>query len=106
MVKQFEVYLVPLDPTVGSEVKKTRPAVVVSPNEMNKYLQTVIIAPLTSTIKNYPSRVQATVKNKKGEIMLDQLRSVDKSRLTKKIEVISKTTAKKISEKLVIMFSL
>jgi len=80
MVKQYTIYWVNLDPTIG-EIKKTRPAVVISPYESNKYLNTVIIAPLTSTIRKFPMRLNIVVKTKKGQIALDQLRCVDKSRL-------------------------
>ena len=84
VVKQYEIFFVNLDPTVGAEVKKTRPAVVISPDEMNRYLRTVIIAPITSSIKNYPSRVGVTLQNRQGQIMLDQIRAIDKTRLTRK----------------------
>ena len=76
-VKRFEVHLISLDPTKGSEIKKTRPCLIISPNEMNKYIRTVIIAPMTSTIKNYPTRVTTTFQGKKGQIVLDQIRTVD-----------------------------
>jgi len=85
VVKQYEIYFVNLDPTVGAEVKKTRPAVVISPDEMNRYLRTVIIAPITSSIKNYPSRVSIMLQNRQGQIMLDQIRAIDKTRLTRKV---------------------
>ena len=75
-VKRFEVHLISLDPTKGSEIKKTRPCLIISPNEMNKYIRTVIIAPMTSTIKNYPTRVTTTFQGKKGQIVLDQIRTV------------------------------
>jgi mRNA interferase MazF len=86
LVKQYDVYLVILDPTIGSEIKKTRPCVIVSPDEMNQYLDTIIIAPLTSKIHGYPTRIPVTVKNKKGEIVLDQIRSIDKRRLLHRID--------------------
>ena len=85
MVKRFDVYLVNLDPTVGSEIQKTRPCLVISPNEMNRNIRTVIIAPMTSAQKEYPTRVSCTFQKKKGEIVLDQLRTIDKARLVKKI---------------------
>src|SRR5450755_3120085 len=88
-IKQFDVWLVNLDPTVGSEIKKTRPGVIVSPNVLNKYLQTVIVAPLTHTIKSYPSRIASDFKGQEGEIVLDQIRAVDKIRLVKKLGVIN-----------------
>jgi mRNA interferase MazF len=104
-MKQFEVYLVNLDPTVGSEVKKTRPAIIVSPDAMNKILNTVIIAPLTSTLKGYPSRVLSNFKGQKGEIVLDQLRAVDKIRLGKKLGKADITTAQNIKAVIQTMFS-
>ena len=81
LVKRFEVYWVDLDPTKGSEIQKRRPCVVVSPDDLNGKLATVIIAPLTSTIKGWPFRVVVRFQGKKGEIALDQIRTVDKSRL-------------------------
>ncbi|MGC4023207.1 MAG: type II toxin-antitoxin system PemK/MazF family toxin [Cyclobacteriaceae bacterium] len=83
MVKDFEVYLVNLDPTVGSEIKKSRPCVVLSPAEMNSVLGTVIVAPMTTTLRGYPSRLEVRFQNKFCEICLDQMRSVDDSRLSK-----------------------
>lgn len=85
MVKRFEVYLVLLDPTVGSEIQKTRPCAVVSPDEMNRYIQTVIVAPMTTKGKKYPTRVECKFKGKQGQIVLDQIRTVDKTRLVKKL---------------------
>ncbi len=84
MVNQYEIYWVELDPTRGSELKKTRPCVVISPNEMNHNINTVIIAPLTSTSKNYPTRVKVKFKGREGWIVIDQIRCIDKSRLIKK----------------------
>ena len=81
MIKQYAVHWINLDPTKGSEVSKTRPCIIISPDEMNKYLNTVIIAPLTDTLKIYPSRVLCEVNGDKGSIMLDQLRTVDKTRI-------------------------
>ena len=88
-VRRFEVYLVALDPTVGSEIRKTRPCVVVSPDEANAVLSTVVAAPLTSTIRNYPTRVSLRFQRRNGEIAVDQLRALDKRRLIKKLGVIS-----------------
>lgn len=92
VVKQFEVYLINLDPTTGSEIKKTRPCVVISPNEMHG-LNTVIIAPMTSTCKIYPTRIAVFFEKKEGYIVLDQIRTVDKSRLVKLLGKIEKETA-------------
>ena len=88
VVKRFDVYLVNLDPTVGSEIKKTRPCVVISPDEMNRNIRTVIIAPMTSAQKEYPTRVSCTFQEKKGHVVLDQLRTIDKARLIKKLGTI------------------
>ncbi len=83
-VKQYELVLVNLDPTIGSEIKKTRPCAVISPNEMNKYLQTIVVAPLTSSSKPYPTRVEIKQTKTKGWIVLDQIRTVDRTRIVKK----------------------
>ncbi len=103
--QRFEVYLINLDPTIGSEIKKTRPCVIISPNEMNNHISTVIIAPLTSRLRNYPTRVPCRVEGKQGQIVLDQIRTVDKSRLIKKITVLNKPIQSKIISKLIEMFS-
>ena len=88
VVKRFDVFLVNLDPTVGSEIQKTRPCLVISPDEMNLNIRTVIIAPMTSAQKEYPTRVSCTFQKKKGQIVLDQLRTIDKERLIKKLGTI------------------
>ena len=85
-INQYEIVLVNLDPTIGSEVKKTRPCVVISPNEMNKYLNTVVIVPMTSQSKKYPTRVSVNHHNKKGWIVLDQIRTIDKQRIIKTLD--------------------
>ncbi|WP_312418862.1 type II toxin-antitoxin system PemK/MazF family toxin [Epilithonimonas sp.] len=82
-ISQYEIVLVNLDPTVGSQIKKTRPCVVISPNEMNKYLNTIVIAPMTSSSRPYPTRVEVQTNNKKGWIVIDQIRAVDRKRITK-----------------------
>jgi len=89
VVKRFEVYLVSLDPTMGSEIRKTRPCLVISPDEMNRYIATVIVAPMTTKGKDYPTRVTCSFKGKRGQVVLDQIRTVDKSRLVQKLGVIS-----------------
>ena len=83
VIGQYDVVLVNLDPTVGSEVRKTRPCVVVSPDEMNRQLNTVIVAPMTSTSKVYPSRIQVNSGGRTGWVMLDQIRAIDRLRVTK-----------------------
>lgn len=105
MVKRFEVYFIDLNPTIGSEINKIRPAVIVSPNEMNKALNTLIIAPLTSTLKPYPMRVNCKVDGKQGQIALDHIRSVDKTRLKGKLGEIENATQKEVVNTLLEMFS-
>lgn len=87
-VKRFDVYLVNLDPTIGSEIQKTRPCLVISPDEMNGNIRTVIIAPMTSAQKEYPTRISCTFRKRQGQIVLDQIRTVDKARLIQKIGTI------------------
>lgn len=105
VIKRFEVYLINLDPTIGSEIKKTRPCVVVSPDEMNLYIKTVIIAPMTTKEKQYPTRVGCQLQGKQGQIVLDQIRTVDKLRLVKKIGQIDRKTETEVLAKLQEMFS-
>lgn len=88
VVKRFDVYLVNLDPTIGSEIQKTRPCLVISPDEMNRNIRTVIIAPMTSAQKEYPTRVSCTFRKKQGQIVLDQVRTVDKARLIQRLGTI------------------
>lgn len=85
VINQYDVFLVDLDPTKGLEIQKTRPCVVISPNEMNGNIGTVIIAPMTTKSKNYPSRIEIIFDNKQGWIVLDQIRTIDKLRLVKKL---------------------
>lgn len=105
-IARFEVYLVNLDPSVGREIRKTRPCVVISPDEMNRYISTVIVAPMTSTRRSYPSRVGCKFQGKLGEIVLDQIRTVDKARLMKKLGVIDSKTKRSVLEVLSEMFAL
>lgn len=84
-VRRFDVFLVNLDPTVGSEIRKTRPCVIVSPDEMNEYVRTVVVAPLTTAQRAYPSRVPTRFDGKRGQVVIDQLRTVDKGRLAKRL---------------------
>ena len=93
---QYEIVLVNLDPTIGSEMKKTRPAVIISPNEMNKYLNTIVIAPMTSSSKRYPTRVEVNQNKTKGWIVLDQIRTVDRQRITKKLGSLSQKEIEKV----------
>ena len=100
-----EVWLVSLEPTIGSEIRKTRPCVVVSPDETNRLLRTVIVAPLTSTIKNYPTRAVISFQNRQSSIALDQIRTVDKSRLLKQLGTIATAEYQSVAGILVEMFS-
>lgn len=94
-LNQYEIIIVNLDPIIESEIKKTRPCVILSPNEMNKYLQTVIIAPITSKSKSYPTRVKINIERKNAWIVLDQIRTIDKRRVYRKK---SKLKSKEITE--------
>lgn len=105
MVERFDVWLISLDPTKSSEIKKTRPCLVISPNEMNRHIRTVIIAPMTSTIRDYPSRVTVTFQKKKGQIVLDQIQTVNKQRLIKMLGTIPSSARKKTLSVLQEMFA-
>lgn len=89
VVRRFEVYLVNLDPTIGSEIRKTRPCVIVSPDEMNRHVRTVIVAPMTTRGQAYPTRVACTFGGRKAQIVIDQIRTVDRLRLVKRLGMIS-----------------
>ncbi len=104
-IKRFEIYLVKLNPTMGSEIQKTRPCIVVSPNEMN-VLKTVIVAPMTSKGFDFIFRPKIKFKKKNGLVLLDQIRTVDKTRLVKKLGVVDEATSKEISKMLVNIFEL
>jgi len=93
---QYQIILVNLDPTIGSEIKKTRPCVVISPNEMNKHLNTIVIAPMTTSSKKYPTRIEIKHDNKIGWIVLDQIRTVDKRRIIKILGQITSTETKEL----------
>jgi len=90
-ISQYQIILVNLDPTLGSEIKKNRPCVVISPNEMNKFLNTVVIAPMTTSSKNYPTRIEVRHDNKIGWIVLDQIRTIDKQRIIKDLGRLTKS---------------
>jgi len=95
-IKRFDVCLVNLDPTVGSEIKKTQPCLIISPDEMNRHIRTVIVAPMTMAGRDYPTRVACHFKNKKGQIVLDQIRTVDKTRLIKNLGSINSDAQLKV----------
>ncbi len=97
-LNQYSIVLVNLDPTIGGEIKKTRPCVIVSPNEMNKYLKTIVLAPMTTNLKPYPTRVEVRHNGKKGMVAIDQIRTVDKTRLVKVFDLLTKTEIKKCKQ--------
>ena len=105
VVRRFEVYLVNLDPTLGSEIQKTRPCLVISPDEMNELIATVIIAPMTTKGRKYPTRVDCLFEGKEGQIVLDQIRTVDKVRLVRRLGRITASTQKEVLAILAQMFS-
>ena len=96
VINQYDVYLIDLDPTKGHEIQKTRPCLVISPNEMNRTIGTIIIAPMTTKSHSYPTRVELLFQGKKGWIILDQIRTVDKTRLIKKLGKIEKDTIEQV----------
>lgn len=104
-VRRFDVCLVNLDPTRGSEIRKTRPCVVVSPDEMNAHVRTVMIAPMTSARRAYPTRVNIAFKGRRGQVALDQIRTVDKSRLVTRLGRLPRARARDVSGVLVEMFA-
>jgi mRNA interferase MazF len=105
VIERFDVYLVALDPTLGSEIQKTRPCVVVSPDEMNRAIATVILAPMTTRGRGYPSRVSCHFDGKDGQIVLDQLRAVDKRRLLKRLGQIESSAQQEVLQTLAAMFA-
>jgi mRNA interferase MazF len=105
VIKRFDVHLVSLDPTVGSEIQKTRPCVIVSPDEMNRHIATVIIAPMTTAGRAYPTRVACRFQDKEGQIVLDQLRTVDKARLVKRLGRLADEEQKAVLAGLAEMFA-
>lgn len=104
-IGRFEVYLVNLDPAIGSEIRKTRPCVIISPDEMNRYIRTVIVAPMTSKGQSYPTRVNCQFQGNPGQVVLDQIRTVDKERLVRKLGRLGKRTASKVLDILDEMFA-
>ncbi|MDO8597507.1 MAG: type II toxin-antitoxin system PemK/MazF family toxin [Sulfuricaulis sp.] len=105
VASRFEIYLVSLDPTQGHEIRKTRPCVVISPDEMNHHIGTVIVAPMTTKGRDYPTRVPVNFQRKKGQIVLDQIRTVDKTRLVKHLGKLDKTVSNRVLGVLQEMFA-
>jgi mRNA interferase MazF len=95
-IVQYSIAIVSLDSTIGSEIKKTIPCLVISPNEVNQFLNTVVIAPMTTTMRNYPTRVEVTHNRKKGMIAIDQIRTIDKRRIQKIAGKLSESSIKKV----------
>jgi mRNA interferase MazF len=104
-MNRLDVYLVNLDPTIGSEIQKTRPCLIVSPDEMNRWVRTVIIAPMTTKGRALPTRVQCRFQQKDGEVVLDQIRAVDKTRLAKRLGTLDDVTGRKVLDTLRRMFA-
>jgi mRNA interferase MazF len=105
VARRFDVFLVSLDPTVGSEMRKTRPCVVISPDEMNEHIRTVIVAPMTTKGQPYPSRVPCTFKGKKGQVVLDQIRTIDQVRLARRMGRLTAAQSKSVLAVLQAMFA-
>lgn len=105
VIKRFEVYLVNLDPTIGKEIKRTRPCLVISPDEMNRHIGTIIIAPMTTKGRDYPTRVACRFQGKDGQVVLDQVRTVDKARLVKRLGLVSVSAQKQVLSVLAEMFA-
>lgn len=105
VVKRFEVYLVNLDPTIDSEIKKMRPCLIISPDEMNRWIATVIVAPMTTRGRPYPTRVVCSFQGKDGQVVLDQIRTVDKSRLVRRLGMIGESTREDVLATLAQMFA-
>ena len=105
VVRRFDVFLVALDPAVGHEIKKTRPALIISPDEMNEFLSTYIVAPMTTRGKRYPTRIPCTFQRKQGQIVLDQLRTLDTRRLVRRLGKISPPTQREVLDTLLEMLA-
>ena len=105
VIKRFDVYLINLDPTVGSEIRKTRPCLVISPDEMNRFIRTVIVAPMTTKGAPYPTRVPCKFQGKQGHVVLDQIRTVDKARLVRRLGKVGEQTRAQVLSVLSEMFA-
>jgi len=105
VVKRFDVYLVNLDPTIGKEIKKTRPCLIISPDEMNRFISTVLVAPMTTKGRDYPTRIACKFQRRNGQVVLDQIRTVDKTRLVRKLGKIAMKTQQEVLAVLTEMFA-
>lgn len=103
--RRYDVHLMSLDPTQGSEIAKTRPCAIVSPDEMNRHIRTVIVAPMTSRRRDYPTRVDVTFQRRNGQVVLDQIRTVDKARLVRRVGRLPEATARQVADVLQQMFA-
>tara|TARA_R100000935_G_scaffold7980_1_gene16852 strand:- start:62 stop:385 length:324 start_codon:yes stop_codon:yes gene_type:complete len=97
-LKQYSIVLVNLDPTIGSEIKKTRPCVIISPNELNKYLKTIVVVPMTTNLNKYPTRISVKSNGKKGMMAIDQIRTIDKSRIIKTFDKLTSAEIRKLKD--------
>ena len=97
-LKQYSIVLVNLDPTIGSEIKKTRPCVIISPNELNKYLKTIVVVPMTTNLNKYPTRISVKSNGKKGMMAIDQIRTIDKSRIIKTFDKLTSSEIRKLKD--------
>ena len=105
VVNRFDVFLISLDPTRGSEIRKTRPCLVISPDEMNDHIRTVIVAPMTTKGRTYPSRVSCTFQGKRGQVVLDQIRTVDRTRMVRRLGTVSAGVQSEVLDALQEMFA-
>ena len=105
VARRFDVFLVNLDPTVGSEIRKARPCLIISPDEMNRHIATVIVAPMTTKGRGYPSRVPCSFKGKDGQVVLDRIRTIDKARLIQRLGKVDKQTQEEVLSVLAEMFA-
>jgi mRNA interferase MazF len=105
-LRRFDIYLVNLDPTIGAEIRKSRPCLVVSPDDMHRYIRTVIVAPMTSSVRGYPTRVAIRFQRKDGEVALDQIRAIDRARLVRRLGAADRATSATVATRLVELFTL
>jgi mRNA interferase MazF len=105
-IRRFDIYLVNLDPTIGAEMRKSRPCLVVSPDDMHRHIRTVIVAPMTSSVHGYPTRVAIRFQRKDGEVALDQLRAIDRARLVRRLGAADRAISATVAARLVELFTL
>lgn len=105
VIKRFDVFLIQLDPTVGSEIRKPRPCLVISPDEMNRWIRTLIVAPMTTKGQSYPTRVPCEFRGQQGQIVLDQVRTIDRSRIVQRLDPITSDTQRQVLAVLAELFA-